>query len=480
MNCLFTDGEIQEAVGGRVTQKGWTVTGVSIDSRTILNGELFVAINSKRDGHDFLISAIKNGAIAAIVTKIPPDIPDNFPCIVVNDSLEALQDLARFSRKRHKSKLIAITGSVGKTSTKAMLTKVLSEFGSTYSSPKSYNNYLGVPLTLANIPIDTCYVVCEIGMSSKGEIEPLSNLVKPDIAVITNISAAHLASFDDIEAIAREKSMICSGLVENGLLIFPSDTTFSDILIGIADKRKVRYVTFGSHYLDNIVLERIMFKNNKTFINVTIKGVTSLYFEVDALGYHHASNCLAVLGVLADLNLDLNLAVNYIKNWQAVIGRGKFLDVKMKEDSQNILIRVIDESYNCNPTSLKASLDVVRNLDFDSDQAWNHHPFRRIAILGDMLELGHRAKEFHQEIAQLDSLNCFNKIHCVGSLMRHLYNELPASKKGLLVKSPSELIDYLFKHIKDRDVYIIKGSNSIGLSFLVTELCKLDGQIISR
>ena len=175
-----------------------------------------------------------------------------------------------------------------------------------------------------------------------------------------------------------------------------------------------------------------------------------------------------------------NLAVNYIKNWQAVIGRGKFLDVKMKEDSQNILIRVIDESYNCNPTSLKASLDVVRNLDFDSDQAWNHHPFRRIAILGDMLELGHRAKEFHQEIAQLDSLNCFNKIHCVGSLMRHLYNELPASKKGLLVKSPSELIDYLFKHIKDRDVYIIKGSNSIGLSFLVTELCKLDGQIISR
>ena len=312
MSFILTDLEVQTSVGGSITKKGWAVTGVSIDSRTIKKGELFVAIKSQRDGHEFLQSAICNGAAAAIVTRIPFNVPKDFPCIVVNDSIKALHAIARFTRERFKGKLVAVTGSVGKTSTKSLLTEVLSKFGKTHCSPKSFNNYLGVPLTLANIPLNTQYVICEIGMNSAGEIEPLSKMTAPDVAIITNISSAHLAAFGDLAAIAREKSMICSGLVESGLLISPSETPFSEIVIDMGKKKKVRHLTFGSNCLADIYIKKVSFQDNRTSVYATIKHVKSLNFELGALGYHHASNCLTVLGIIVDFNLNMDLSLIHI------------------------------------------------------------------------------------------------------------------------------------------------------------------------
>ncbi len=480
MNGLFTDIEIHGAVGGEITNKGWSVTGISIDSRTILEGELFLAIVSKRDGHDFVLSAIENGASAAIVTRMPFGVPKGFPCIVVGDSQKALNDLAFYARQRFRGRLVAITGSVGKTSTKELLTSVLSKFGKTHCSPKSYNNYLGVPLTLVNIPKDAQYVVCEIGMNDSGEIEPLSKLSVPDIAIITNISVAHLAAFEDIQGIAKEKSMICTGLGKSGLFIFPSETSFQKTILKTLKREKVRGLTFGSHDSDCIFLKKVSFKNNRTLISAVLKDVANLDFELDALGFHHASNCLPVLGVIEEFRINLKLAVKYIENWKPMAGRGETLDVKLKKGSHNINIKIIDESYNCNPTSLEASLEVVKHLNFNKDLVWNRKAFRRIAILGDMLELGLQEKKFHQDIASMNSINCFDLIHCIGSLMAFLHEELPASKRGLAVKSPNELIPYLMDQMQDKDVYMIKGSNSIGLSEIVTELCNLNGHTILR
>ena len=478
MRYLFTDAEIHKATGGSLTKKNWSVKGVSIDSRSIQKGELFIAIQAQRDGHDFLISAIKNGAVAAIVTKIPINAPINFPYLLVEDSLKALNDLANFSRQRYKGKLVAVTGSAGKTSTKEMLSKVLSKFGNTYCSPKSYNNHLGVPLTLSNIPLGTQYVICEIGMNSKGEIGPLSKLAAPDIGIITNISSAHLASFDNIEGITQEKAMICSGLVKGGLLLYPIDAPYPKHILSMIKKKEVRWVTFGCTRTSDIYMHKIMFNNNRTLINIDIQHVKNLRVDLNALGSHHAVNSLTVLGTVLELALNLNKAIHYLKRWQPLVGRGKILDLKLKRGSEDVLIKVIDESYNCNPSSLKASLEVVKNLNFDFDLAWKGKPIQKIAVLGDMLELGVSGKKFHQDVAKLESIKFLDRIHCIGELMEELHQNLSGNVKGLSIKCPKDFLPQLLSTIQDKDVYLVKGSNSIGLSFIVAELCKLKGQII--
>ena len=478
MSYLFTDAEIHEAIGGILTEKNWSVKGVSIDSRTIQKGELFIAIQAQRDGHDFLISAIKNGAVAAIVTKIPIDAPTNFPYLLVKDSLKALNDLASFSRQRYKGKLVAVTGSVGKTSTKEMLSLVLSKFGNTHSSPKSYNNHLGVPLTLSNIPLGTQYVICEIGMNSKGEIGPLSKLAAPDIGIITNISSAHLASFDNIEGIAQEKAMICSGLVKGGILFYPVETPSTKYILSMINTKQARQVTFGCTPASDIFIHNIIYYNNRTLIDVDIQDVKNLRVDLNALGSHHAVNSLTVLGTVLELDLNLNKAIHHLKRWQPLVGRGKILDLKFKRGSDDLLIKVIDESYNCNPSSIKASLETVKNLNFDFDQAWKGKPIKKIAILGDMLELGVHEKKFHKDIAKLESIKFLDRVHCIGELMEELHQNLSDKIKGLSVRSPKDFIPHLLSTIQDKDVYVVKGSNSIGLSLIVAELCKLNGQVI--
>ena len=469
MSTIFSAEELHSIVGGKLFENDWLVSGISIDSRTIKKNDLFIALKAKRDGNDFIVSAIENGAKAAIINKIPKDLPKNFPFILVNNSVEALYSIAKYSRKKYKGKVIAITGSVGKTSTKDILTKMLSTFGVTHSSQKSFNNHLGVPLTLANIPKNADFVICEIGMNSKGEIEPLSKLVAPDVAVITNISAAHLASFKNLREIAYEKASICFGLKKNGLLIFSVDNKFYELVNNFVKERKLKSVTFGSNENAEISIKNIFHLKNKSYGSLLIKNKVFTNFSIGALGSHQLKNCLAALAVILSYDLSLEKALKELKDWVPRDGRGNFLDVNLKYKLKNIRIRVIDESYNSNPTSLNASLEILKSVQFDTKKS-----SRKIAILGDMLELGVKEKEFHRDIANNSNIFSFDTIHCVGSLMKELYLELPQEKKGLLVSNPSDLLSHILINAEDRDIYLIKGSNSIGLSFIANKLYKLN------
>ena len=473
MSTIFSAEELHSIVGGKLFENDWLVSGISIDSRTIKKNELFIALKAKRDGNDFIVSAIENGAKAAIINKIPKDLPKNFPFILVNNSVEALYSIAKYSRKKYKGRVIAITGSVGKTSTKDILTKMLSTFGVTHSSQKSFNNHLGVPLTLANIPKNADYVICEIGMNSKGEIEPLSKLVAPDVAVITNISAAHLASFKNLREIAYEKASICFGLKKNGLLIFSVDNKFYELVNNFVKERKLKSVTFGSNENAEISIKNISHLKNKSYGSLLIKNKVFTNFSIGALGSHQLKNCLAALAVILSYDLSLEKALKELKDWVPRDGRGNFLDVNLKYKLKNIRIRVIDESYNSNPTSLNASLEILKSVQFDTKKS-----SRKIAILGDMLELGVKEKEFHRDIANNSNIFSFDTVHCVGSLMKELYLELPQEKKGLLVSNPSDLLSHILINAEDRDIYLIKGSNSIGLSFIANKLYKLNNTYV--
>ena len=473
MSKIFSDEELHSIVGGNLFKNDWLVSGISIDSRTIKKNELFIALKAKRDGNDFIVSAIENGAKAAIINKIPKDLPKNFPFILVNNSVEALYSIAKYSRKKYEGRVIAITGSVGKTSTKDILTKMLSTFGVTHSSQKSFNNHLGVPLTLANIPKNADFVICEIGMNSKGEIEPLSKLVAPDVAVITNISAAHLASFKNLREIAYEKASICFGLKKNGLLIFSVDNKFYELVNNFVKERKLKSVTFGSNENAEISIKNISHLKNKSYGSLLIKNKVFTNFSIGALGSHQLKNCLAALAVILSYDLSLEKALKELKDWVPRDGRGNFLDVNLKYKLKNIRIRVIDESYNSNPTSLNASLEILKSVQFDTKKS-----SRKIAILGDMLELGVKEKEFHRDIANNSNIFSFDTIHCVGSLMKELYLELPQEKKGLLVSNPSDLLSHILINAEDRDIYLIKGSNSIGLSFIANKLYKLNNAYV--
>ena len=473
MPPIFSAEELHSIVGGKLFENDWIVSGISIDSRTIKKNDLFIALKAKRDGNDFIVSAIENGAKAAIINKIPKDLPKNFPFILVNNSIEALYSIAKYSRKKYKGRVIAITGSVGKTSTKDILTKMLSTFGVTHSSQKSFNNHLGVPLTLANIPKNADFIICEIGMNSKGEIEPLSKLVAPDVAVITNISAAHLASFKNLREIAYEKASICFGLKKNGLLIFSVDNKFYELVNNFVKERKLKSVTFGSNENAEISIKNISHLKNKSYGSLLIKNKVFTNFSIGALGSHQLKNCLAALAVILSYDLSLEKALKELKDWVPRDGRGNFLDVNLKYKLKNIRIRVIDESYNSNPTSLNASLEILKSVQFDTKKI-----SRKIAILGDMLELGVKEKEFHRDIANNSNIYSFDTIHCVGSLMKELYLELPQEKKGLLVSKPSDLLSHILINAEDRDIYLIKGSNSIGLSFIANKLYKLNNTYV--
>ena len=470
MSPVFSADELHSVVGGKLSKKNWEVHGISIDSREIKKNDLFIALKSKRDGNDFILSAIEKGAKAAIINKVPIGLPINFPYILVKDSMKALHAIAKYSRKRYKGNLVAITGSVGKTSTKDILTKILSIFGLTYSSPKSFNNDLGVPLTLANIPKKADYVICEIGMNAKGEIEPLSKLASPDTAIITNISTAHLASFNCLKEIAMEKANICSGLKKGGLLIYPVDNEFCDLLKGIVFEQKIKSMTFGSKKSADISLDKISFLNNNSFASLVLDNKIFSDFSIGALGYHQLLNCLSAVGVILNYDLDLKIALRELKKWKPRNGRGRFLDISFNKNLKKIKIRIIDESYNCNPSSLNASLEILKYVQFGPTTKNS----RKIAILGDMLELGIKEKEFHSEISNNDNIKFFDKIHCVGTLMKELHSKLPKGQKGLLVRNPKELISHLLINAEDRDIYLIKGSNSIGLSFIVDKLYDLN------
>ena len=461
------------ATGGKNTCE-WVASGVSIDTRTLKKGDIFVAITDSRDGHDFVAKAFENGASAAIVSKIPDNVCNKKPFLVVPDVYLALNGLASYARKRCQAKVIAVTGSVGKTSSKDMLETILRAFGKVSKAEKSFNNHLGVPLTLAKTPPDTNFLIVEIGMSNKKEIYPLSLLVKPHIALITNVSEAHLAAFQNVDEIAKEKSDICAGLSKKGSCIVSRDSDSYHKLLKFIGNFDVGRVSYGEKSPVDYKLIKTVIQNNKTCAHALLRNGEEFFFKVNSPGSHHARNALGVIVVLELLGLDATKGILGLSNWVPTSGRGV---IKTIACAKQYLVRnftIIDETYNANPASMVAAINVLANFEPLNEVSLEKRRFRRVAILGDMLELGANENKKHMELVKKLMLDDIDVVHCIGSRMKLLYNHLPLVKRGHWAKSAQEFSRMVRELIKDGDVVMLKASNGVGLTCVLEELTAME------
>ena len=467
---LWTAQDAAAATGG-TTPPGWQATGVSIDTRTLQPGDLFVALKAARDGHDFVAQALAKGAAAALVTHVPKGVSSDAPLLIVKDVLQGLEDLGRTARARTKAKVVAVTGSVGKTSTKEMLRSVLSGQGKTHAAEASYNNHWGVPLTLARLPKDARFAVIEIGMSNPGEISPLAKMARPHVAMITTVAAAHLEAFEDLDGIAREKAAIFDGLEPKGVAVTNGDLANAAILEQAAKARGARLITFGEGA-----------RNHHRMTSLTIQDTTSvaigrgwrqpLLYKIRAAGRHFAVNAMGVMAVVQALRLDTTMAANDLANWAPPAGRGMREPILLDPVLEDQVMELIDDAFNANPTSMVAALEVLAAAT-PTDGVGRVDKGRRVAILGDMLELGQNEMAEHEALAQLPFLDKIDVVHCVGPRMNRLWAKLPAQKRGDWTEKAGKMANIAHKLIDAGDVVLVKGSKGSKVSKVVDAIRKL-------
>lgn len=425
------------------------VGGISIDSRTLAQGDAFFAISGdNRDGHAFVDAALNAGAGLAVVSKSKRDtLPADAPLLVVDDVLEALRDLARASRARLNGKVLAVTGSVGKTSTKEALRLVFSREGETHASAASYNNHWGVPLSLARCPADARFAVFELGMNHAGEIGPLSRLVQPDIAIITTIAPVHLEHFDSVDGIADAKAEIFEGLVEDGIAILNRDNDYFNRLCDRAlDARVSRVVSFGEEAGADARLIKCVLQPDTSTVQARILG-DDVTYKLGAPGKHLVMNSLAVLAAAKLAGADLAIAALALADFQPASGRGT--RIALETPSGSALL--IDESYNANPVSMAAAIALL-------GQAEPGPRGRRIAVLGDMLELGEQSAALHAALAQPIVDHSVDLVFCAGPAMRNLWEALPSSRRGGYATDSMALEPQVLDAVSGGDVIMIKGS----------------------
>ncbi len=445
---LWTDATAAAATGGTPTAP-FAATGVAIDSRSLAPGDLFIALKDRRDGHDFVVDAFARGAAGAVVAHVPRGTLG--PCLVVEDTFAALRALAAAGRSRTRARVVAVTGSVGKTSTKEMLRTMLSAFGPVHAAEASFNNHWGVPLTLARLAPDAAFAVVEIGMNAPGEIAPLAGLTEPHVAVITAIAPAHLERLGSLAAIATEKAALFSGLVPNGVALWPTEAPFAETLARAARAKGATPVPFGPGGRVEACLVR---QTESALVLKARVGETELFVRLAEAGAHHATLALACLGVADALGLDLALAAQALGRWQPPEGRGArhklWLDPADFGDPARAIL-LIDDAYNANPASMAAAL---ATLAAQTPGARG----RRVAILGDMLELGPEELALHQALAAHPAMTAIAIIHTVGPRMAALHAALPAGKRGLHAESIEALLPQVVQAIRPGDVVLVKGS----------------------
>lgn len=438
---------------------GVTVTNVSIDSRTIEKGGLFVAIRgAKFNGNTFVAEAIKNGAVLCIVDEVTKEAkPYRKQLIVVKNTFETLNQLAAFARNRLKGKVIGVTGSVGKTTTKEMLKIALEDQGNTYGSMGNYNNHYGLPLTLANMPEDTEYAILELGMSNSGELQKLSQLAKPHVAIVTTIEAGHLENFTSVSAIAAAKAEIFDGMDNQGIAIINYDNTYEKILTNHAKTKKLKIVGFAENHETDYQLTdyEVMGEASKITLACKTKDLT---YKLGAVGKHLALNSIAVIAAVEALDADVQYATKSLANFKAPKGRGQ-----IHKFSQSKLT-VIDDSYNANPASVKAA---INNLP-----AYQQTAKRIVLILGDMKELGPTSVALHAELLDSIVANPIAVVHTVGDIMKTLYDLLPANLKGLHATTSTDLARVVCDYLQPGDVVLIKGSNSMKMNIILDAILK--------
>jgi UDP-N-acetylmuramoyl-tripeptide--D-alanyl-D-alanine ligase len=439
------------------------VTGLSIDSRTLRPGEAYFAIKGDvHDGHSFVEAALKAGAALAVVESAQREkFPADAPLLVVDDVLAGLVDLARASRARLNARVIAVTGSVGKTSTKEALRHVLSAQGETHASVASFNNHWGVPLSLARCPASARFAVFEIGMNHVGEITPLVKLVRPHVAVITTVEPVHLEFFSGIEEIADAKAEIFLGLEPDGAVVLNRDNAqFTRLQERAKELGISRFVSFGADAQSDARLLDVSLHAVCSAVHANILG-RDVTYKISMPGRHMVMNSLAVLAGASLMGADLARAALSLSQLEAPAGRGarRMLEIGAGEAT------LIDESYNANPASMAAALNVLGRAQLGAQG-------RRIAVLGDMLELGPTGPELHRGLAEAVSANNIDLVYCCGPLMRNLWDALSTARRGGYADSSASLENQVVAAIRPGDAVMVKGSLGSKMKRIVNALEK--------
>jgi UDP-N-acetylmuramoyl-tripeptide--D-alanyl-D-alanine ligase len=432
---LWDANELAIASGTR--SPGFAADGISIDTRTINAGDLFVALQDQRDGHDFVEEAMAKGAAGALVSR---DIPGVSKLLVVDDTLTALTRLGEFARARAPAKIIAVTGSVGKTTTKEMLRRALQKFGTVHAASASFNNHIGVPLTLARLPRDAAFAVLEIGTNHPGEIAPLSRLARPHVAIVTAVARTHIGQFGSEDAIAEEKADIFRGLLPSGTAILPRDSAFLQALAAKIPAGAAT-ITFGKRDLAQVRLIEAESTAEGSDVLANIAGKV-IRLHLNAPGEHMALNAMAVLAACHALGLDVEQAAAALDGFAPLPGRGAKRAIAVADGTASLL----DESYNASGVSMRAAFAVL------ALQAG-----RRVAVLGDMLELGDLAEDEHLDLRG-PLCDAADIIFTCGEQMGLLFDTLPPDKQGAHAQTAAELAPLVQAALRAGDAVLIKGS----------------------
>jgi UDP-N-acetylmuramoyl-tripeptide--D-alanyl-D-alanine ligase len=463
MNVLWTIEDLLDATGGRpYGSPPPSISGISIDSRTTGKGDAFFAIKGERfDGHDFASAALANGASVLVVSeaKLPALGRLKAPMIVVDDVLGALEKLGAAARARTKAQIVAVTGSVGKTTTKSMLRHVLSACGPTHAAVASFNNHWGVPLTLARMPEETRFGVFEIGMNHPGEITPLVKMVRPHVAIITTIAAAHLGNFKNLNEIAAAKAEIFSGLVSGGHALLNRDNEKFAMLKKAAKAAGItRIHGFGEHKQADFRLRDAEYGAASSKIIARI-GNRDVKATIGVAGRHIVQNALAVLAAAKLVGADVERAAASLADYQAEKGRGARYQLAVPGGT----VTLIDESYNANPASMRAALSLLAD-------AAPGEGGRRIAVLGDMLELGKFSEKLHAELAEPVVTAGVDRVFLAGPEMQALKIALPSELPAEQRETAAELVPIVTEELRAGDIVMVKSSLGIGFGKIVAAL----------
>ncbi len=463
MSALWTTDAMASAM--RADKSGALpadISGISIDSRTIAKGEAFFALADVRDGHEFVTAALQaGGGLAVIAHNKRAQFAADAPLLIVPDVLEGLRNLALASRERSTAKIIAVTGSVGKTGTKEALRLALSPDGKTHASVASYNNHWGVPLSLARCPVSAHYAIFEIGMNHAGEITPLTKLVRPQIAIVTTIEPVHLEYFGSLEKIADAKAEIFAGIEPDGTAILNRDNAQYDRLARAAQAAGVaRVISFGEHAKADARLLKLSLHPEFSTVQANILG-DEVTYKLGAPGRHLVLNSLAVLAAASLAGADLALAALALNKLEPAAGRGTRMILSVPPGKALL----IDESYNANPASMRAAIALL-------GQAETGGRGRRIAVLGDMLELGAQGEALHRALADPLKTAAVDLVFCSGPQMRALWEALPSERRGGYAGSAAELEAGVLDAVRAGDAIMVKGSLGSKMAPIVKALLR--------
>ncbi|MDX2095681.1 MAG: UDP-N-acetylmuramoyl-tripeptide--D-alanyl-D-alanine ligase [Alphaproteobacteria bacterium] len=454
---LWTTEEIIAATHGMSTGN-WIASSVSIDTRTMAAGALFVALPGSRvDGHAHVAEALAQGAVGALVSR-PVAGVDAARLVVVKDVEKALQQLGAAARTRSQAQFIGVTGSVGKTGAKEMLAAALAAVGKVYATRGNLNNHLGVPLNLANMPHDTAYAVIEMGMNHAGEIRPLSQMVQPHVALVTTVDAVHLEYFSSIEAIADEKSAIFDGMGGTGVAVLNADNAQYGRLKQHAQAKGMdRILSFGTGKQALCRMTHYAIDDTESVIEATVAG-TALSYRIGTVGKHWALMSVAVLGVVDALGADLAKAAAALAQFTEPKGRGQIRKLSIKGGN----LRLVDDAYNASPVSMKGAIEKIAEMRDASPS-----PVRTVVVLGDMLELGEHAEDLHVGLVPTLVNNQMDLVFAAGTFMEKMYQALPETMRGAYRPTSRELAPMVVEALRANDLVLVKGSHGSRMDVIV-------------